>query len=236
VRMYPTLDVGLAAEVATLLAANPAFGYQAVVDALRRDDVVGAAGALQQSRWCVDPAWPLGRCRGYGTAILAMVDSYQDPTVFSRAAQAKAGTTPMTGTSDPVTVSGGPAPLFAWLEAQLGKPYVWGGTGPWGYDCSGLTLMAFARVGVSLPRTAAEQYRATARTAVPLERLQPGDLVFWAYRPSDPATIHHVAVYAGAGRIIEAAREGVPVHKVPLWNDGGLLPVGTRPIALAPVR
>jgi cell wall-associated NlpC family hydrolase len=96
-------------------------------------------------------------------------------------------------------------------------------------------MMGYAQVGIHLPRTAAEQYAATARTAVPLTALEPGDLLFWAYRPSDPATIHHVAVYVGGGRIVEAPREGVPIHEAPMWNDGGLLPVATRPRSLAAV-
>jgi cell wall-associated NlpC family hydrolase len=96
-------------------------------------------------------------------------------------------------------------------------------------------MMGYAQVGVPLPRTAAQQYAATARLAVPRADAQPGDLVFWAYRPADPTTIHHVAIYVGAGRIVEAAHEGVPVHEVPMWNDGGLLAVATRPRALLTV-
>jgi peptidoglycan DL-endopeptidase CwlO len=160
---------------------------------------------------------------------------------LEEAAQVLAGTTPLSSTAgSPPTPgqSGSPVAgavdlpaLFAWLSEQLGKPYVWGGTGPEGYDCSGLSMMGYAQVGVPLPRTAAGQYAATAQVAFPLAAAQPGDLVFWAYRPSDPTTIHHVAVYAGSGRIIEAATEGVPIHEVPIWDDGGLLPVVTRPAA-----
>ena len=256
VRMYPDLATGLMADVTTLTAANAALGYLPIVDALRRADLPAAAAALQQSRWCVDPRGPLGhQCPGYGDAILQIVDSYADPTVFAEAGQVRAGTTALP--SGPVGAQSGPAALtvppgaatvagpaveasagsdtetlLAWLGRQLGKPYVWGGSGPAGYDCSGLAMMAYAQVGVPLPRTAAEQYAATARVAVPLADAQPGDLLFWAYRPADPATIHHVAIYVGPGRIVEAAHEGVPVHEVPVWNDGGLMPVVTRPAAL----
>jgi hypothetical protein len=229
VRVYPTLDVGLAAGLATLTNASPALGYQAVVDSLRQGDLTAAAAHLQQSFWCVDPTGPSGHeCPGYGAKILAIVDSFANPSVFDQAGQVLAGVTPLTTgatTSAPSDLS----PFFSWLAAQLGKPYIWGGTGPSGYDCSGLTMMAYAQVGVPLPRTAAEQFSATAQFAVPLAGAQPGDLVFWAYQPADPSTIHHVAVYLGSGRIIEAATEGVPVHEVPIWNDGGLLPVATRP-------
>ncbi len=240
VRMYPSLAVGLEASVATIADSDPALGYQAIVSALRNGDTPGAASALQASRWCFDPTGPLGHeCPGYSAAILGIVDSYRDPAVFARAGAVPAGTTPLTAASAPAASAPlGPgsvpvAQLLSWLSGQLGKPYVWGGTGPQGYDCSGLTMMGYAQVGVPLPRTAAEQYLATAATAVPLAAAQPGDLLFWAVRQSDPATIHHVAIYAGAGQIIEAATEGVPVHEVPIWNDGGLLPVATRPFALA---
>jgi len=241
VRMYPTLDAGLAADLATIANTDPALGYAAVLDSLRRDNVASAAASLQHSGWCVDPTGPSHECAGYGARILGLVASYSDPAVFDKAAQVLAGTTPLSssaGSGPTPSQSAMPAagavdlrPMFAWLSEQLGKPYVWGGTGPEGYDCSGLSMMGYAQVGVPLPRTAAEQYAATAKVVFPQAAAQPGDLVFWAYRPSDPTTIHHVAVYAGEGQIIEAATEGVPIHEVPIWNDGGLLPVVTRPAA-----
>ncbi|RAG83897.1 hypothetical protein DN069_20045, partial [Streptacidiphilus pinicola] len=93
--------------------------------------------------------------------------------------------------------------------AQLGKPYVWGGNGPYGYDCSGLVQQAFFRAGITLPRVAAEQYRAT--TPIPPNRLRRGDLIFWS-SSSRSSGIHHVAIYLGGGRYIEAPHRGADVR------------------------
>ncbi|WP_208542685.1 C40 family peptidase [Cutibacterium modestum] len=89
--------------------------------------------------------------------------------------------------------------------AQVGKPYVWGGTGPIGYDCSGLMMTAWGKAGVSLPRTAAAQY--AAGTPVSVSDLQPGDLVF--FYPG----ITHVGMYIGGGRYVHASnpRTGIKV-------------------------
>ncbi|MEY9942263.1 C40 family peptidase [Streptacidiphilus sp. MAP5-3] len=96
-----------------------------------------------------------------------------------------------------------------YAEAQLGKPYVWGGNGPYGFDCSGLVQQAYQRAGVSLPRVAADQYRAT--TPITASRLRRGDLVFWS-SSSRASGIHHVAIYLGGGRYIEAPHPGADVR------------------------
>lgn len=112
--------------------------------------------------------------------------------------------------------------------AESGKPYVWGATGPGSYDCSGLVLRAFEEAGVLLPRTSREQYRAGAH--IPVARAQPGDLLFYAYDTSDPDTIHHVALYLGDGRLMEAQQAGVPLGvRAVSFEEGGLVPLATRP-------
>jgi cell wall-associated NlpC family hydrolase len=80
--------------------------------------------------------------------------------------------------------------------AQLGDRYVWGAAGPDGFDCSGLTMAAWSRAGVSLPHSSAEQY--SMGTKVPRSELQPGDLVFF-YSP-----VSHVGIYIGNGRMVHA--------------------------------
>ena len=97
----------------------------------------------------------------------------------------------------------------AFATAQLGKPYVWGGNGPNGYDCSGLVQQAFLRAGVQLPRVAADQFWAT--TPIASGDLRRGDLLFWS-TSSRASGIHHVALYLGDGRYIEAPRPGKDVR------------------------
>jgi peptidoglycan DL-endopeptidase CwlO len=108
---------------------------------------------------------------------------------------------------------------IAAASTQLGKPYVYGGSGPDVWDCSGLTQWAYRQAGVELPRTAAQQYAAIA-TKVPLGALQPGDLLFWATDPADPATIHHVAIYLGGAQMLAAPHTGTVVQIQPVYLDG----------------
>ncbi|WP_051709299.1 C40 family peptidase [Streptomyces sp. NRRL S-350] len=93
--------------------------------------------------------------------------------------------------------------------AQLGKPYVWGGNGPSGYDCSGLVQQAYRRSGIDLPRVADDQYAAT--TPISAGQLRRGDLVFWS-DSGRASGIHHVGMYLGGGTFVEAPRPGRTVR------------------------
>jgi cell wall-associated NlpC family hydrolase len=103
-------------------------------------------------------------------------------------------------------------------KTRLGDPYVWGATGPSTFDCSGLTQWSYAHVGVTLPRVAADQYNAGPHVA--LADLEPGDLLFWATDLSNPATIHHVAMYLGGGMMIAAPHTGDVVKVQPVYMSG----------------
>lgn len=100
---------------------------------------------------------------------------------------------------------------------KLGKPYQWGGTGPGGYDCSGLTYSAYRQAGVPIPRTSRAQ--STAGVRVAMNDLRPGDLLFY-YSP-----VGHVAMYIGYGQMVHSSTYGKPVSVVPVGSMKGLTSV-----------
>ena len=110
---------------------------------------------------------------------------------------------------------------------RVGKPhfYQFGGTGAYGFDCSGLVQNAFAAAGKYLPRTAAEQF-AQAPVHVPLSQAQPGDLLVWRSAPG----FYHVAIYLGGGRVVQALNPsaGITVTDLSMMAGMQLHPVAAR--------
>ncbi|MFJ6838125.1 NlpC/P60 family protein [Streptomyces sp. NPDC091209] len=124
-----------------------------------------------------------------------------------------AGSTAGSATGSTATGSSSKAAeALAFARAQIGKPYVWGATGPDSYDCSGLTQAAWKAAGVSLPRVTYDQVN--AGTTVPLADAQPGDLVFF-YND-----ISHVGLYIGNGMMIHAPKPGAYVREESIYYDG----------------
>ncbi len=115
-----------------------------------------------------------------------------------------------------------------WALTQLGKPYQWGGAGPYSYDCSGLTMDAWAQAGVQLLHYTGYQWEEGPR--VPLNELQRGDLLFYATNASYASTIHHVGIYIGDGMMVDAPYTGAFVRIDSMYAPGGLIgavrPVG----------
>jgi cell wall-associated NlpC family hydrolase len=103
----------------------------------------------------------------------------------------------------------------AFALSQLGKPYAWAEEGPNSYDCSGLVYAAYLSVGVKLPRVANNQYG--AGQPVLASQLLPGDLIFFSTNPSDWRQIHHVAMYIGNGKVVQAPTFGDVVKISPVW-------------------
>ncbi|MFJ7244332.1 NlpC/P60 family protein [Kitasatospora sp. NPDC098652] len=137
----------------------------------------------------------------------------------TRASRAGSRNEPAPTYQGPATGRAADAVKFAY--AQLGKPYVWGATGPGSFDCSGLTGAAWKAAGVSLPRISQDQWNAGKR--VSRADLQPGDLVFFY------SDLHHVGLYIGDGKMIHAPRTGKNVEILPIDSMDGPFMGGVRP-------
>jgi cell wall-associated NlpC family hydrolase len=109
-----------------------------------------------------------------------------------------------------------------WALSQIGKPYQWGAAGPGTYDCSGLTMEAWAQAGVALLHYTGYQWEEGPH--VSLDDLEPGDLLFYATDNSDPATIHHVGIYIGNGEMVDAPYTGAFVRIDSIYQPG--IPIG----------
>jgi cell wall-associated NlpC family hydrolase len=149
-----------------------------------------------------------------GLAVLLLFASVA--TGGSGATAASAGTSPAVAAgagraSGTVRASPDAAVAISYARKQLGKPYLWGGTGPGAFDCSGLTYMAWQQVHVNIGRTSQQQWADLPHIS---ERdLQPGDLVFYV-GALDPGEVPpgHVAMYIGNGQILEAYATGYPIR------------------------
>ncbi|WP_059105553.1 C40 family peptidase [Shouchella shacheensis] len=106
--------------------------------------------------------------------------------------------------------SGASGDVLSTARSQVGAPYVWGGTTPAGFDCSGFINYAFAADGVSLPRTAQGIYNSASTVSNP----SPGDIVFFEGTYSTSAHITHAGIYLGGGDFVHAASNGVEVSNL----------------------
>ncbi|MFI6456901.1 NlpC/P60 family protein [Streptosporangium amethystogenes] len=110
----------------------------------------------------------------------------------------------------PIVGSGKAAEAARWALTQQLKPYVWGAEGPNSFDCSGLVMWAYQKVGISLPHYTGNQW--TAGTHISRNDLRPGDLVFFY------SDLHHVGIYIGAGLMVHAPRTGDVIHIATIDN------------------
>src|SRR5215469_4054019 len=112
------------------------------------------------------------------------------------------------------------ATAIAYAEHQVGKPYLWGGTGPDAFDCSGLMMMAYRTAGIDIPRTSQQQWLWGPRVSP--SQVQPGDLVFFAGSDGTPTSPGHVGLVIGGGLMIEAYATGFPIRIAP-YRDRNLI-------------
>ncbi|MEU4147750.1 C40 family peptidase [Streptomyces parvulus] len=133
-------------------------------------------------------------------------------TTLSASADTGTSSSSDSGTSTS-TATGSAAAVVAFAQAQVGKAYVSGATGPSAYDCSGLVQAAFKQVGISLPRVSQDQ--STAGTQVGLDSLQPGDILYWG----GAGSAYHVGVYVGDGMFVGAQNSSTGVVQKTLDYD-----------------
>jgi cell wall-associated NlpC family hydrolase len=146
--------------------------------------------------------------------ILSSLTAQQQTTLTGGGAVI--GGNAVTGGNDPVPTNTQAGKAVAFAFAQLGCPYVFGGTGPCssGFDCSGLTMQAWAAAGVAIPRTS---YAQAGLPSVPMSAIQPGDILEFT---GDS----HVGIYVGGGKLIDAPQPGQNVEEVSLsgWYSANL--------------
>ena len=103
------------------------------------------------------------------------------------------------------------AAAIGYAREQLGKPYLWGGTGPDAFDCSGLTMMAYRAAGITIPRTSQQQWANGPQ--IPASQARPGDLVFFAGSDGTMTAPGHVGIVTGPGTMIDAPFTGEVVRE-----------------------
>ena len=157
----------------------------------RRDEIAGLEQELAEEQQTVDAK------ASEAQELLDRLEAEEREAVLSRDSDVRAP-------SELPAVEGRAAAAVQYAMAQVGKAYVWAAAGPDSFDCSGLTMMAWAQAGISLPHSSSMQY--STGTQVSQSELQPGDLVFY-YSP-----ISHVAIYIGNGQIVDAANPGAGVR------------------------
>jgi cell wall-associated NlpC family hydrolase len=152
---------------------------------------------------------------GQVAVLLAQNEAAEEAQEAATAVASSSANPAAAATADAPVAPGATGAVQA-AESQLGVPYVWGGETPGvGFDCSGLTQWAWGQAGVSIPRTAQDQYDAIVH--VSLSDLEPGDLLFW---DDGTSSVQHVAMYVGNNEVIQAPYTGTVVSYSPIWYSG----------------
>lgn len=192
------------------------YGVQAQTLALEQRNAQGELLALRVDQQQLVAAKSLVQAKLAGAQqLLDMLGPAQRDALQQAMAE---GSQQIPAGLDALAVTGRAAAAVAFARAQVGKPYVWGATGPGAFDCSGLTQASWAAAGVALPRTTYSQIDTGQR--VPISQLQPGDLVFYYGG-------NHVGMYVGDGEIVHAPHPGAVVTYAALDSmpiDGAVRP------------
>jgi cell wall-associated NlpC family hydrolase len=172
-----------------------------------QNDISGAIFAYNHANWYVAEVLSWASAYAAGDYTVSAVSPADGAGAGSGPAASCAGS----GTLDAlVTPNAAVATAVEFAQEQLGKPYLWGGTGPDAFDCSGLVMMAYRAAGIYIPRTSQQQWQQLPH--VPASRVQVGDLVFFAGADGTPKAPGHVGLVIGKDKMIEAYAVGYPVR------------------------
>ena len=195
------------------------------------DAIAGAAKYLTEAGVQTDPSaaiFAYNHLESYVQSVLYYAGVYAggNYTVVSAALPAT-GCQTSGGAPAIDTPNQAVALAIQFAEQQIGKPYLWGGTGPDAFDCSGLVMMSYRAAGINIPRTSEQQWLFGPR--IPESQAEPGDLVFFAGSDGTQTDPGHVGLVIGNGEMIEAYATGFPI-RIASYTDRD--PVGfTRPWA-----
>ncbi len=193
------------------------------------DAIAGAARYLLQSGVQANPAaaiFAYNHLQSYVQSVLYYASQYAGGNFAVASAQMPSGNS----VAGCVQTAGGVpavqaptqavATVISFAEQQLGKPYLWGGTGPDAFDCSGLVMMAYRAAGINIARTSQDQWATEQR--VPASQVQPGDLVFFAGADGTTTSPGHVGLVIGGGKMIEAYATGFPIRVASYLGRGAI--------------
>jgi peptidoglycan DL-endopeptidase CwlO len=212
----PTLTADLAAQVAqsadVTQQAAASYQLQAERDAAAAKAAKQAKADLAEAKKKAAEAKEKAEEAARKEAAERAARSAERATL-SASADTGSSTGTSSGSVSTSTATGSAAAVVSFVQAQVGKAYVSGATGPSAYDCSGLVQAAFKQVGISLPRVSQDQ--STAGTQVGLDSLQPGDILYWG----GAGSAYHVGVYVGDGMFVGAQNSSTGVVMKPLSYD-----------------
>jgi peptidoglycan DL-endopeptidase CwlO len=173
-----------------------------------QQNVTGAIFAYNHADWYVQEV--LSWASTYAAGGFTIADTGQGSTNLANTGAAGMSCAENNELSSFVAPNELVSQAVSYAEAQLGKPYLLGGTGPDAFDCSGLVMMAYRSAGVDIPRTSQQQWADLPH--VPANKVQPGDLVFFAGSDGTPTAPGHVGLVIAKNLMIEAYATGTPLR------------------------
>ncbi|MFY9928927.1 MAG: C40 family peptidase [Streptosporangiaceae bacterium] len=183
------------------------------------DAIAGAAKYLVAAGVQTDPSsaiFSYNHLQSYVESVLFYAGKYAGGNFSVVSASLPSSSTVAGCTGSPTSLAAVSAPTQAvstaisYAQDQIGKPYLWGGTGPDAFDCSGLVMMAYRTAGINIARTSEDQW--TTEPHVAASQVQTGDLVFFAGADGTPTSPGHVGLVIGHDQMIEAYATGFPIR------------------------